>query len=209
MTTERVLVLPRERVPGGCNFTGLRAATEADLAVLRSAVKAHGSFADRALAEEDPSQKQIIPYVVVRDGTRVFLMERTSAGGDPRLHRKASIGVGGHLNPIDDGADPLMAGLAREWAEELEAAWEPEFRLVGFLNDDSNPVGSVHLGVVFVVEAAGRPVAVREREKLSGRMTGVRGLLAAWERLETWSRLVAGHLLGLPVRSGSDADTAG
>jgi predicted NUDIX family phosphoesterase len=205
---EQVLVIPREHVPGGCDFTGVRAAGDAALAELRAAVRRHGAFIDRPRAEDDPSRKQLIPYVVVRDGGRIFLMERTSAGGDPRLHRKASIGVGGHLNPVDHGTDTLLAGLRREWSEELEADWEPEFRLVGLLNDDSNPVGSVHLGVVFLVEAAGRPVGVREHDKLTGRLARAEEVLAAWERMETWSQLVAAHLLGLPARSGAAASAA-
>jgi predicted NUDIX family phosphoesterase len=196
---ERVLVLPRERVPGGCDFTGVRAAHAADLRLLAGAVAVHGRFVERPLAEEDPSSKQLIPYVVVRDRGRVFLMERTDAGGDARLHRKASIGVGGHLNPVDTGDDPLMVGLRREWAEELVADWEPAFRLVGLLNDDSNAVGSVHLGVVFEVEADGRRVDVRERQKLSGRMVAPAEVLDAWDRLETWSQLVAERLLASPV----------
>ena len=198
--TERVLVLPRERVPGGCGFTGLRLVDEAAIALLRTAVVEHGQYMDRPLAEESPEWKQLIPYVVVRDGERVFLMERTDAGGDPRLHRKASIGVGGHLNPVDSGGDPLTIGLRREWEEELVADWEPAFRLVGMLNDDTNPVGSVHLGVVFEVDAGGRGVQVRELDKLSGRMVQPAQLEAAWDRLETWSQLVAGELL--EVRSG-------
>jgi predicted NUDIX family phosphoesterase len=196
---ERVLVLPREHVPGGCEFAGVRPAEAADLRVLAEAVAAHGRFLERPIAEEDPAFKQLIPYVVVRDCGRVFLMDRTDAGGDARLHRKASIGVGGHLNPVDTGDDPLMVGLEREWAEELVADWVPEFRLVGLLNDDSNPVGSVHLGVVFDVEADGRAVDVRERHKLNGRMVAPGEVLDAWERLETWSRLVAERLLASPV----------
>jgi predicted NUDIX family phosphoesterase len=196
---ERVLVLPRERVPGGCEFTGIRAGDADDLQLLADAVAAHGRFIERPIAEEDPDSKQLIPYVVVRDRGRVFLMERTDAGGDARLHRKASLGVGGHLNPVDTGDDPLMVGLRREWAEELVADWEPEFRLVGLLNDDSNPVGSVHLGVVFEVEADGRAIDVRERHKLSGRMVAPGEVLDAWDRLETWSRLVAERLLASPV----------
>jgi predicted NUDIX family phosphoesterase len=191
---ERVLVLPRDRVPGGCDFTGVRLADEQSLNELRAAVRAHGRFMDRPLAEEDPAFKQLIPYVVVRDGPLVYLMERTDAGGDARLHGKASIGVGGHLNPVDEGEDALTDGLRREWSEELIADWEPDFRLVGLLNDDSNPVGSVHLGVVFEVEAAGRPVEVREHEKLTGRFASDGEVLAAWDRMETWSRLVASHL---------------
>lgn len=111
--TERVLVLPRDLVPGGCDFHGLRAADAATLAALRGAVAAHGAYLDRSAAEIDPSHKQLIPYVVVRDGPATFLMHRTNAGGDPRLHGRASIGVGGHLNPVDAGVDALMAGLRR------------------------------------------------------------------------------------------------
>ena len=188
---ERVLVLRRDLVPGGCDFRGVREADASALSALREAVARHGRYLDRPIAEDDPTNKQLIPYVVVRDGARVFLMQRTDAGGDARLHGKASIGVGGHLNPVDDGEDALMAGLRREWAEELEADWEPEFELIGLLNDDGNPVGAVHLGVVFTVEARGRAVAVRERDKLIGGFVDAADVDAAWDRLETWSQLVA------------------
>ena len=189
--TERVLVLPRAEVPGGTDFEGLRPADDRALEALRAAVARHGRYLDRPLAEEDPTHKQLIPYVIVRDADAIFLMHRTDAGGDPRLHGRASVGVGGHLNPVDEGEDALLAGLRREWSEELVADWEPEFRLLGFLNDDSNPVGSVHLGVVFEVEAAGRPVDVREHEKLVGAFAAPGELAGSWDRLETWSRLVA------------------
>jgi predicted NUDIX family phosphoesterase len=192
---ELVLVMPRTSVPGGCDFTGLRRTDAAALDELRAAVRTDGRYLARPVAETDPSHKQLIPYVVVRDGGRVFLMQRTDAGGDPRLHGRASIGVGGHLNPVDHGEDPLIAGLEREWAEELDAPWRPEFRLAGLLNDDGNPVGAVHLGVVFEVEAAGRPVAVRETDKLSGEFVEPAAVRAAWDRLETWSQLAADALL--------------
>ena len=195
---ERVLVLPRNAVPGGCDYTGLRPMGAADAATLRAVMARSGRWMDRARAEADPGHKQLIPYVVVRDGDRVFLMERSDAGGDPRLHRRATIGVGGHLNPVDAGPDPLAAGLRREWGEEIDAEWEPVFAPVGLLNDDRNSVGSVHLGVVFQVEAAGRQVDVRERDKLSGHLASVDEVRAAWDRLETWSQLVAEALWGSP-----------
>ncbi len=194
---ERVLVLPRRVVPGGCDFTGVRRADASALAALSAAVGEHGRYVDRQLAEEDAALKQLIPYVVVRDGDAIFLMERTAAGGDARLHRRASIGVGGHLNPVDAGDDVLDAGLRREWAEELDAPWDPDFELVGLLNDDTNPVGAVHLGVVFRVDAQDRAVAVRETEKLTGRWATRDELADAWDRMETWSRLVAHDLLGV------------
>jgi predicted NUDIX family phosphoesterase len=192
--TERVLVIPRDLVPGGCDFRGMRAATPAMLEELRASVASHGTYLDRPAAEEDPTHKQLIPYVVVTNGDQVFLMQRTDAGGDARLHGRASIGVGGHLNPVDEGEDALMAGLRREWAEELDAAWEPEFELLGLLNDDTNPVGAVHLGVVFGVKAAGRGIEVRERDKLVGGFATPEEVAAAADRLETWSQLVADWL---------------
>jgi predicted NUDIX family phosphoesterase len=202
---ERVLVLPRDRVPGGCDFTGIRPADEAALDQMRELLVGHARFLERPIAEANPAFKQLIPYVVVRNGELVFLMERTEGGGDARLHGKASIGVGGHLNPVDGHVDPLAAGLRREWEEELVADWEPRFRLIGLLNDDTNPVGAVHLGVLFEVDAAGRALAVRETEKLSGRWADAAALRAAAERLETWSRLVADHLGLLPVAMESPA----
>lgn len=200
--TERVLVLARNAIPGGTDFHGIRAVGGDGLTELRAAVAAHGMYLDRSIAEMDPTHKQLIPYVVVRDGSRVFLMHRTDAGGDARLHGKASIGVGGHLNPVDDGDDPLMAGLRREWDEELAAEWEPEFTLVGLLNDDTNRVGAVHLGVVFSVEADGRPVDVREHDKLVGGFADADEIRAAWSRLETWSQLVADALGLAPPAAG-------
>jgi predicted NUDIX family phosphoesterase len=206
--TESVLVLPRADVPGGCDFHGIRSADRATLEDLRRAVASHGRYLDRTAAEHDPTHKQLIPYVVVRDGASVFLMRRTDAGGDARLHGMASIGVGGHLNPVDEGEDALMAGLRREWAEELEADWEPEFRLIGLVNDDSNPVGAVHLGVAFEVQAGGRPVDVRERDKLSGAFADADEVAATWYRLETWSQLVAREL-GLGGESRENASGTG
>ena len=198
---ERVLVLPRADVPGGCDFHGIRRAGGTTLDNLRRAVASHGRYLERTAAEDDPTHKQLIPYVVVQDDASVFLMQRTDAGGDARLHGKASIGVGGHLNPVDEGEDALIAGLHREWAEELEADWEPEFRLIGLLNDDSNPVGAVHLGVVFAVQADGRPVDVRERDKLTGAFADANEVASAWDRLESWSQLVA---LELGIGGGLD-----
>ena len=192
--TEQVLVVPRDGVPGGCDFRGVRPADGATLMALLSAVRSRGRYIERPRAETDPAFKQLIPYVVVRDADRVFLMRRTAIGGDARLHGRSSIGVGGHLNPVDHGEDPLMAGLRREWDEELETDWNPEFELIGLLNDDSDPVGSVHLGVVFSVDAADRPVTVREADKLTGEFVTPRQLREEWDRLETWSRLAAGAL---------------
>ena len=185
---ELVLVIPRASIMADPGWRGIR--TEG-LDAFESIVARDGRFQPRAAMEVDRRWKQVIPYLVLRDRGRLFLMRRTRAGGDARLHERWSIGIGGHLNPEDGD---VVSGLAREFAEELEADWTPEPRLIGLLNDDTDPVGAVHLGVVFLAEAAGRPVAIRETEKLDGAFVAPRDVLRVYDRLETWSRLLYDHM---------------
>ena len=181
---EQVLVVPRASVIRGEGWLGMRAdGLEATL----EAVRTDGFFMRRGDAEDDPTHKQVIPYLVLRDGHRWFLMRRTRAGGDARLHDLWSIGVGGHLNPGDGDVE---GGLRREWAEELVADFEPAFEPVGLLNDDTTPVGAVHLGVVFVADAGGRAVTIREVDKLTGAFATTDDVAAVRDAMETWSRLV-------------------
>ena len=183
-TVERVLVVPRDVVPDRAGWYGLRTA---GIMEFLAVVQEHGRHEPRAAMEVDPSFKQIIPYLVLRDGGRYFLMRRTRAGGDARLHDRWSIGVCGHLNPGD--AD-LLGGLRREWREELDADFEPEFVPLALLNDDTTAIGAVHLGVVFVADAGGRPVRVRETDKLEGSFRSTADVAAVADSLETWSRIV-------------------
>lgn len=193
---ELVLGIPRDLVPGGLGWRGVRAVP---MEPLLAAVARDGTFRPRSEVEEDPSWKQVIPYVALRDGERIFLMRRTRAGGDARLHERYSIGVGGHVNP-DDG-NPL-SGLAREWHEEVVAAFEPLFVPVGVLNDDEDPVGAVHLGLVFSADSGGRPVSIRETDKLSGEFVPLSAVADVADRLETWSSLLFEHLVGVGGSAG-------
>jgi len=181
---EHVLVVPRAAVLAPPGWHGVRAdGVEAVLAAARSA----GRYLPRAEVERDPGYKQLIPYLVLRDGARYFLMRRTSAGGDARLFERYSIGIGGHVEP---GDGDLLGGLAREWREEIAADFEPRFVPVGLVNDDTTDVGSVHLGVVFVADVAGRSVAIREATKLSGGFADPVAVRAVRAAMETWSQLI-------------------
>jgi predicted NUDIX family phosphoesterase len=181
---QRILVVPRDVVPDRASWYGLR--TDGIDGFLDAVVQ-HGRYEPRPAMEVDPSFKQIIPYLVLRDGECYFLMRRTKAGGDARLHDRWSIGVGGH---VDEGDEDLAGGLRREWHEELVADFEPTFTPYALLNDDTTEVGAVHLGVVILAEAEGRPVSVRETDKLSGTFATPAEVAAGAEHLETWSRIV-------------------
>jgi predicted NUDIX family phosphoesterase len=185
---ELVLGVPRDRIVAGGTWRGV---LYGEIGPLLEGLEREATFRPREQVERDPSWKQLIPYLVLADRGSLFLMRRTRAGSDARLHERWSIGIGGHVNPGDGG---LAGGLAREWSEELVADWTPKPRLVGLLNDDTDPVGAVHLGVVYRAEAAGRPVAVRETDKLEGAFVAPAAVLRVYDRLETWSSLLYDHL---------------
>jgi predicted NUDIX family phosphoesterase len=187
---ERVLVVPRAAIVPAEGWLGVR---RQGIAAALAAVTRDGFFMRRGDAEQDPTHKQVIPYLVLRDGERWFLMRRTRAGGDERLHDRWSIGVGGHLNP---GDGDVAGCLRREWAEELRADFEPVFTPIGLLNDDTTSVGAVHVGFVYLADAAGRGVAIRETDKLSGGFATTDEVAAVRDGMETWSSLVFDALRG-------------
>ncbi|HEX7431999.1 MAG TPA: NUDIX domain-containing protein [Candidatus Limnocylindrales bacterium] len=187
---ELVYAVRRQALMAG--LPGWRGVWTGDPTAVFRRIEDEGDYFPRPATEVDRSLKQIIPYLVLRDGQRIFLMKRTRAGGDARLHDHYTIGVGGHMNPGDDS---VVGGLLREWHEELEADFIPEFRFLGLLNDDTVEVGMHHLGVVYVGDAAGRSVAVRETHKLSGSFETVATVRDVYDRMETWSQLALEALL--------------
>ena len=215
---EFVFVVPRSALFPECYPHGLVRFDAASpgglsLAAFEAAIEREGFFVERAYAERTPALKQVIPYSIVRSGDRVLLTRRLRAGGEARLHDKHSIGIGGHINPEDiDDADarakrnPIDAGTRREIAEELTVRGPYKVRRVGILNDDSNPVGAVHVGVVQVVTVDGG-VDIRERNQLEGRLVTIddlRSLHARGADFETWSNLLISHVDELALAASTD-----
>ena len=197
--TEKVLVVPRARLsavagtlPAG--FCG------GEVEAYLDAVATWGSFAPRRDAEREPALKQIIPYCLIECAGDMFLMRRKRGGGESRLHDKLSLGVGGHVNPADvpedgDLRQSVGRALEREIFEELRVDAPSRPICLGILNDDSNPVGQVHLGFVYRMILERRAVEVREKENLEGEFVASAALRAVEERLETWSRILLQSIL--------------
>lgn len=187
--------------PGGATRPA-SAPAEFDLEAFEATVARDGFFVERAYAERTPTLKQIIPYSIVVCNEHILLTKRMKSGGESRLHEKYSIGIGGHINPEDaDGAaqaarNPIDRGTRRELAEELAVRGTYNIRRVGIINDDSNAVGAVHVGVVQVIHTDA-PVEIREREQLEGRLITsdeLQKLLVSGANIETWSQLLIPHL---------------
>lgn len=163
---------------------------------LYAEILSNHAYAERFELETDPSRKQPIPYVVVLSEYGIFCMARKKAQTEARLHGKLSIGVGGHISESEDDGktDALVSGMWRELHEELHIIDAKQCAFRGFLNDDSNEVGQVHIGLVYTIDVTPDQVAVRETEKMEGFWVTLDELHMSSERLESWSRLLLPHL---------------
>ena len=190
---ENVLVIKTELLSDILVKNGLiTGAEERVMALIRS----HGEFIPRSEAENDPSYRQIIPYVAIVRGDEVFATTRLNKGGEARLHGLMSLGVGGHMNEIDREGDWLMHCLRREVDEEVFLDDFGTLTLRGLINDASNEVGSVHLGFFFTLTTKGE-VSVKETEKLSGGFVRIEELPSLKDRMESWSQIVIDELVTL------------
>lgn len=146
--------------------------------------------------EEDPTYKQLIGYVVLRDkeSRDILVYRRLTGGGEARLHGKASVGIGGHMNEEADKTiyEMLKINAARELNEEVGV--EEQYALenlhfIGLINDDKSEVGQVHVGVVYVCEVDKAQVEVKEDDTLVIKWTTSEEAKAE-ENYETWSEFL-------------------
>lgn len=169
--------------------------TTQNMEAIRRFILENHFFMEREKAEYDDTVKQIIPYVVIRQKGKYFLLRRLKKQTEARLHDKLSLGVGGHINPAEEEAeDPLEAGLLRELAEEVDVETVSSLTAVGFLNENNGGVSDYHAALVCLLEAKGQ-VSVRETEKMTGSWASVEELQEVLDRLETWSQIVVERVI--------------
>ena len=98
------------------------------------------------------------------------------------------MGVGGHINREDRGADmytTVLQGLKRELSEELPGAELCTVKFCGIINEEITPVGRTHLGLVFIVETDAR---LTPGEELAG-LQWIHPHKLKSMKLEFWSQL--------------------
>jgi predicted NUDIX family phosphoesterase len=192
---EDVLVVPRTLFDSVGAFQGFSGDTAAYLPALLD--PRHTSWRPRATVEDDPSFKQLIPYCVLswrgaEGRPHYFAYTRGGGQSEARLRARRSVGIGGHIASTDGehGDDTSYdAGMRRELAEEIAIEGDWTARCVGLINDDSNAVGSVHLGIVHVLELERPAVSSRESELVECGFETLDALLADRDRFETWSQI--------------------
>lgn len=194
---ENILVVPRTVLENLGLFDGLCFDAARYMPALLD--PRNNLFLPRSAAENDPSYKQLIPYLVIRHGDRVLHYVRGKSGGEARLHAKGSIGIGGHINDGDTHAEHFneaayQRAVERELNEELAISGPWHQKIAALLNDDATEVGRVHLGIVHIITVDSPVVAAREDAICDLQFLTAAELAPRREHLENWSQICLGGL---------------
>lgn len=204
---EKILVVEKKVVEEAGMFQGL--AFDVERYLSKIFIPGVPRFMPRSKAEKDPSFKQIIPYVIMACNGKYLNYVRGTRAGEVRLIGNRSIGIGGHINPIDNEI-PLFdtdlrkmynAAVEREVAEEVSVETTHTDRIVALLNDDSNEVGSVHLGIVHYWTLAEPKVGKREQMITQMDFKTLDELKKIKNTMETWSSLCVDGLVQITRNS--------
>jgi predicted NUDIX family phosphoesterase len=196
ISSERVLVVPTELLHRLGHFQGFTSEVDRYVSVLLD--PAHTSYRPRHEVENDPSYKQLIPYVLFchDDGAgckTIFQYIRGMKQDESRLRGKRSIGIGGHISMKDSAPNgtgsAYTEGMARELAEEVSIETPYREQCVGLINDDETNVGRVHLGIVHLFDVERPAVLARESEIVDGSFRPVQEILPHLDDFEMWSQI--------------------
>ncbi len=195
---EKVLVVPADIIFGQDRWQGMK---KDNLQHYLELIKNNYQFKRRGDVETDPSWQQIIPYIVFKHKDKFFIYKYLGGAGEQRLHNTYQIGVAGHINPTDhENGNVVEDGMMREWNEEVDYKGNIlEKKLIGILNDDSRPVESVHLGLVYQFTGDSDDISIKEKEKMEGKMAPLPEIAEHVKNTEgVWIKLVYNDYL-LPL----------
>ncbi len=197
---EQVLVVERKVLEQVGMFQGL--AFDVQRYLDKVFVQGVARFIPRSQAEVDPAYKQLIPYVIMSCDGKFLTYVRGKRAGETRLLNLRSIGIGGHINPVDnevplfdtDFREMYLTAVEREVAEEVSVETSHTDRVVALLNDESNEVGLVHLGIVHYWTLDAPKVSKREQMITQMAFMTPPELQKVRDTMETWSQLCLSQL---------------
>jgi predicted NUDIX family phosphoesterase len=189
--SEEVLIIPNNLLQPHIQERSGRLITEEKERVFDKILN-NQMFMVRNDAEYNFDHKQVIPYVVIRNGNNYLLLQRLSKQTEKRLHNKYSLGIGGHINPASSIQEDniILNGLYRELNEEVAVGDASGLHFVGIINDERNDVSRVHLGLLYVLDVLSSEYRVLETEKMTATWVSEQELEKHYDALETWSQIV-------------------
>lgn len=164
-----------------------------DFTFYQKFIRHHKKFVWRSKAEHDQSYKQIIPYLIFTHDKKYFVMRRKSNASEVRLQNKYSLGIGGHIKKEDLKQTNIIEWAEREFHEEVEYHGKRTIETLGILNDESNSVGQVHTGFVFLLHGDSQDIRIRDEHK-EGMLLTLDECMAFYHQMESWSQIVIDYL---------------
>lgn len=187
---EQILVVKRPLLLGTTSWYGIQ---KENLDHYLNIIHNHQEFLPRAAMEVDPMYKQIIPYLIFKYQDRYFLMQRSATASEQRLQNKFSLGIGGHIRQEDMAGKTIFDWAQREFHEEVSYQGALKIEPLGILNDDSNEVGKVHIGLVLLLQGDSDNIHIKSELK-SGTLATLEECKEKRAFLESWSSLVLDYL---------------
>jgi len=191
---ENILVIKRNILfEDQTAFSGIKELDEKGIEKYLQVISDNKEFLPRSEMEMDINYKQIIPYLIFKHENKYFLMQRQSNATEQRLKNKFSLGIGGHIREEDIVSANIIDWSKREFEEEIEYNGDYKVKLIGLLNDDSDSVGQVHVGFVFLIEGNCDTIKVKSELK-SGQLLELSQCIEYYDSMENWSKLVFNYL---------------
>lgn len=183
---ERILVVERNNLFAHESWQGLN---QKSLESFLTIIQEKKEFKWRSQMENDPTYKQIIPYLIFQYHNTYFLMQRHAQASEKRLKNKYSLGIGGHIREEDLKGSTIFEWAQREFHEEVNYQGALTIKPLGILNDDSNTVGQVHVGLVLLLEGSSNNISIKS-ELQSGMLCSHETCKQYTSDMENWSQII-------------------
>ncbi len=189
-----IMVVKRDNLFENKSFIGFMSAEKNNL---YQNIIDNFQYIKRGDAENNEKYKQPIGYCILRNvlSKKIFIYQRSSKNKDyteTRLQGKWSWGIGGHIDKEDEQKeDPIIASMLREINEEVKIDGKIQnIKLLGYINDDSNNVGRVHFGILYLVDILGDvfPVDAEIKEGKMATINELQDMITNKDKeIEEWS----------------------
>ena len=86
----------------------------------------------------------------------------------------------------------LINELKRELFEEVKLLNDcivQDIEFIGFINDDTIPVGRVHIGLLYNIHVSGKDVVINEPDNMTATWIDKPDLIKLYQGMETWTRI--------------------
>lgn len=155
-------------------------------------------YIPRWKSDSNPEEVEIISYISFGMDKKAYFVYKRIKNGDSRGNGALSMGIGGHINPIDSKGNPIIESAIREIGEETgfkitEDLLQPR----AFIRCKDSDYDLDHLGIHFQMPRYMMDVAEKDKMLAVGTLT-VKALKDLfYDDLENWSKIIIDDIMGV------------